>query len=383
VAVTWRCLITLARTGLVVDEIKLAAAPSWETEIGQKGSWGVACVLGDVNPKDTVLDYMTSEKYSWIVVYKDQPIQGGMPADGGFSQKTRTLSVSGPGILGVFDDRIVRAVGGTPATIAASANNYTLTGVTRRRVIRELVTRSLIDTASGAGLPFDLTDGETETGSENRSFVASDFNPVLRKMQEESDDTNGPEFIIRPFSVLQSGQLFIGWKLAIGTPLLGNASLNAAWELGAAFGNVDVDWNMSIPIPHRVWTKGSGDGTITPVGYADNSPALQAVNVVYRDYVDSSHADVADKTKLDGFSAATLADRAAARSTWTATVRIDGKNKDGLQISPELGSWVEGDAPLFRMTKHPVIPDGEYRRRIVGMSSGNEPGTVALKIQPT
>ena len=379
---TWRCLITEARTGLVIDELKLSAEPSWSTEIGQKGSWGVELVLGKDNPKDNALAYMTAGRYSWVVCYNSQPIQGGMPADGGFEQGTRKLSVSGPGILGVFENRIVRAVGGTPATIAASNNNYTLTGVSRRRIIRELVTRSVLDTASGAGLPFDVTDGETETGSENRSYVAADFNAVLKALNDETTDNGGPEFIVRPFLVIQSGVPYVGWKLASGTPLLGNQTLNATWELGAAFGNIDVDYNMAIPIPHRVWTKGAGSGTVSAVGYANNSTALQAANIIYSDYVDTSHGDVSDKTKLDSYSTATLADKSVAMETWNATVRVDGKNQAGKQISPELGSWAEGDAPLFRVTKHPVIPDNTYRRRIVGMSNG-EPGTVQLKIQPT
>lgn len=379
---TWRCLITKAVTGEVVDEIQLCAEPSWETEIGQKGSWSVELALGGPNPKDNIQTYMKSGAHSWVLLHDDQAIQGGMPADGSFNQKERTLSVSGPGILGVLDNRIVHAVGGSPATITASANNYTLSGITPRRVLRELVATSLLDAASGAALPFDITDAQAEVGTTTRTFAAWDFNSVLKKLNDETDNIGGCEFIVRPFTLFQSGVLYVGWKLALGTPQLGNPALDAVWELGAAFGNIDVDYNMSIPKPHRVWSKGAGDGGAAVVGYAENSAALQAAGVVYSDYVDTVHNDAAIKATLDSYAAGILSDRALPLETWSAEVRIDGKNDRGIQISPALGSWVEGDMPLLRITDHPVIPDGDYRRRITGMSNGSAPGLVKLKIQP-
>jgi hypothetical protein len=384
VDVTWRCLITESTTGLVVDELALAADPDWSTEIGAKGSWSADVLLGTgPNTKDTVLSYLTSGRYAWIIVYNNTPIQGGMPASGGYVQKTRTLTATGSGILALFDNRTVRTANGTPATIASSVNNLTIGNATKRRVIRDLIGLSLADTNSGAGLPFDLTDAATETGSENRVFPASDFTSFVRRLNDESDDNQGPEFIIRPYLVQATNQTFVAWQLAIGTPLLGDQNLAAVWELSAAFGDIDIDYNMAVPIPHRVWAKGAGDGPVTVIGYAENSAALQAAKIPYADYVDTSHTEISDKAKLDSFAAATLAERSVPTETWHAMVRVDGKNTQGVQISPELGSWVEGDQPLFRVTKHQVIPDGSYRRRIVGMSKGETPGTVALKIKPT
>ena len=381
---TWRCLITESTTGVIVDELTLAADPDWSTEIGGTGTWSALVLLGTgPNTKDTVLAYLTSGRYAWIIFYNNTPLQGGMPADGDYKQKTRTLTASGAGILALFDNRTTRAPNGTPATISSSANNLALTGLTKRRVIRDLLANSLADTNSGAGLPFDLTDAATETGTENRAFSAADLTSFLRRLGDETDDNQGPEFIIRPYYLLQGGQPSVAWKGAIGTPLLGNQNLDAVWELNAAYSEIDIDYNISVPIPHRVWAKGAGDGPVTAIGYAENSAALQALKIPYADYVDTSHTDISDVAKLNSYAAATLAERSAATETWHATVRVDGKNDAGVQISPELGSWLEGDQPLFRVTKHQVIPDGAYRRRITGMSNGQNPGTVALKIKPT
>jgi hypothetical protein len=380
--VTWRCLITESTTGVIVDELALAADPGWSTELNSKGSWSAQVLLGTgPNTKDNVLSYLLAGRYAWILVYNNFPVQGGMPASGGYVQKDRTLTASGAGMVSLFDNRSVRAPNGTPATIANSANNLAITAATKRRIIRELFAQSLGDTNSGAALPFDLTDAAAETGTETRSYAAADLTSFLRKLTDETDDNLGPEFIVRPYFF--NGQMSVGWKAAIGTPLLGDQNLNATWELSAAFGDIDIDYNMAIPIPHRVWAKGAGDGPVTVIGYAENSAALQTAKIPYADYVDTSHSDISDLTKLNSYAAATLADRSVATETWKATVRVDGRNTYGVQISPELGSWAEGDQPLLRVTKHQVIPDGSYRRRIVGMSNGQDAGTVNLKIKPT
>ncbi len=381
---TWRCLIAEATTGLVVDDLRPLGEPGWDTEINNKGSWSVDLVLGEApNFTSSVLSYVTSGRYVWVIVHDNTPLQGGLPTGAQFEQATRTFSVSGSGIGSVFENRVVRTPNATPATIVNSANNYTLTGITQRRVIRELFSRSVADTASGGGLPFDLTDAAAETGSVTRTYSGWELTSVWGRAQDESDMDDGPEFIIRPYFFYSSNQLYVGWKLAIGTPLLGDQNLNAVWELGSAFGQIDVDYNMAIPIPHRAWAKGSGDSASAIVGHAENTAALQAAHIPYADYVDTSHSDVGVKATLDIYAAAELARNSVALESWTASVRVDGKNTAGVQISPALGSWVEGDAPLLRVTGHPVIPDNSYRRRITGMSNGREPGTVNLKIKPT
>lgn len=379
---TWRVLVCQARTGVVVDELLPLGDPDWETEIGQKGSWGVQLRLGEApNFKDSVLDYVTSGAHLWVVCWGSFPVQGGMPTSASFEQSTRTLHVSGAGIGALFDNRVSRTPNGTPATLTAAGNNWTMTNTTQRAYMRELVVKSLGDSDSGASLPFDVSDGAGETGTTTRTVNAWDLNQVWKLLTDETDNNGGCEFIFRPYAFDTAGAPSIGFALRLGNPALGNLALDAAWELNAAFGNIDVDYNLSIPRPHRVWAKGSGDGGAAIIGYAENTATLQAAGVPYADYVDTTHNDASIKATLDGYAAAILNEYSVPKTTWNAEVRIDGKNDRGVQISPELGSWVEGDMPLLRITDHPVIPDGSYRRRIMGMSNGSAPGLVKLKIQ--
>lgn len=378
----YRVLVCEARTGIVKDELKPSGDPSWSTEIGEKGDWSCELQLGVApNFKDNVLSYTTSGAYFWMICYDDVPLQGGMPSSAGFAQGTNVLSVSGSGIGALFDSREVRMPNATPATIQNAANNWTAAGMSQRALMREIVVKSLGDSDSGASLPFDVSDGAGETGTFTQFFVGSDLTSVWSRLSDQTETDGGVEFIIRPYLFYTGNLPSIGFKLALGTPALGNLTLNALWESGAAFGNIDVDYNMSIPRPHRVWSKGSSDGGgVALIGYAENTAALQALGVPYADYVDTTHSDSKVLTRLNTFASAVLKEYSVPKETWTMSVRIDGKNRKGIQVSPKLGEWVEGDMPLVRVVRHPVIADGTYRRRIMGMSGG-DPGTVNLKIQ--
>lgn len=380
----WRIIICQATTGLVVDELVPMGDPDWEREIGAKGSWGCDLRLGDApNFQDSTLSYVTSGAFFWMVVYGDFPVQGGMPTSATFTQKTQTLRVEGAGIGALFDSRVARTPNGSPETITASGNNWTISNTTQRAYMRELVVKSLGDSDSGATLPFRVNDGEGETGTVTRTVNAYDFGSVWKKLTDETDNQGASEFVFTPYYFTTAGAPSYGFELKLGAPTLGDAGLEAVWELGAAFGTIDVDYNLSVPRPHRSWAKGSGDGAAAVVGYAENTADLQAAGVPYADYVDTTHNDATIKATLDGYAAATLSEFSVPLETWTAEVRVDGRNAQGVQVSPALGEWVEGDAPLLRVTDHPTIPNDSYRRRIVGMSNGSVAGLVKLKIQPT
>lgn len=385
---TWRVLVCQAKTGVIVGELQPTGTPSWSTEIGEKGDWGCSLQLNArsgsgvlMNPKDDVLAYLTSGAYFWAVANGTFIGQAGPPTGGKFEDGL--FQISGSGIGHLLEHRVARQPNGTPATIGASSNDWGFTTMTKRSYMRELVGKSVADSDSGAVLPIDYSDGNGEVGSVARSVKGHELVSVWKKLTDETDNQDSPEFILRPYFTLVGSAPAIAFKLALGTPKLGDANLPAVWELGAAFGNVSVDYNVAVPRPHRSWSKGAGEGPAAVFGYAQNTAPLQAAGVPYADYVDTSHADVSVKATADGYATANLNDFSVPTETWTASVRIDGKNHAGVQISPALGGWAEGDSPLLRITNHPVIPDGSYRRRIIGMSGNDNPSLVDLKIEPT
>ncbi|MGW4487849.1 hypothetical protein ACWEOE_28875 [Amycolatopsis sp. NPDC004368] len=379
---TYRVLACEATTGIVKGEIYPREAPSWSTEICTKGEWGFNVDLGQRgNSKTDILGWTLGGAHFFAVLHDEHPLQAGFPSSAGFKQSENTFSVSGAGVGAIFDNREVRTPNGQPATILNSANDWTISNASQRAVMREILVKSLGDSDSGAALPFRLNDGAGETGTLTRTYLGKDLTEVWKRLSDETETDNGTEFIFKPYLFFTGQAPSIGWELKLGTPALGNLNLNAVWELSAAIGNTDVDYNLSIPRPHRVWAKGSGDGSTALIGYAENTAALQAQGIPYADYVDTSHSDEKDLTKLNSYASAILKEYSVPKETWSPEVRIDGLNASGKKISPALGEWDEGDMPMLRYTKHPVIADGEYRRRIMGMSNGQNAGTVSLKIQ--
>ncbi|MGW4484340.1 hypothetical protein ACWEOE_10930 [Amycolatopsis sp. NPDC004368] len=380
---TFRVMVCQATTGIVKAEIYPREEPTWSTEIGDKGEWGCTVDLGQKgNNGDDIRGYVLGRAHFFVIVHDEFPLQGGFPTSAGYQQAGNTFTMSGPGIGGLFDNREVRAPNGQPATIQNSANDWTISNASQRAVMRELLVKSLADSDSGASLPFNVDDGAGETGTLTRTYLGKDLTEVWKRLSDETETDQGTEFIFRPYYFETAGKPSYGFALNLGTPALGDLDLNAAWELGAAFGNIDLDWNLSIPVPHRVWAKGSGDGTTSLIGYAENTAALQALGIPYADYVDTTHSDEKDLTKLNSYASAVLKQYSQVEETWDVSVRVDGLNAQGKKISPALGEWAEGDMPMFRVTGHPVLADGEYRRRIMGMSNGDDPGTVSLKVQP-
>jgi hypothetical protein len=377
----WRIIITNTVTGAFVDELIPAEQPTFTVELNTKGSWGTTLALGSPpNTVDNVLAYATGGKHTWTVVWDSYPVQGGPPTDVSYEQAKRTLTVSGPGLGAFFEQREVRNPAGSPATINATANTRIITGYSRRQIMRQLVVDSCAPT--GNALPLDVADGLSEGGTQNRVYNGWDLAAVWKKITEESEAQNGPEFVLRPLFLNISGTDYVAFKLALGTPLLGNQALDALWESNAAFGSIDVDFNAGVFRPHNVWVKGAGDAGAAAIGYATNSTALVAGGYPYASRANTEHADEIAKTTLDSYAAADLAQYSVAQSTWRMKIRIDGKNDRGVVVSPQLGSFSEGDQPLIRVTKHDVISDDTYRRRIVGYTN-SDPGTVDLKLAPT
>lgn len=375
----YRVLITDTITGAIVDELEPIQQPKFDVEILTKGSWGVDLILNNTTNANA-MGYALSRKHTWVVCWDSYAIQGGLPASAGFDQASRKLSVSGAGIGSVFDQRTTRAIPGVPATITSSGNSGTFTSFNKRRIVRDLFAAGTSGT--GAGLPIDFTDASGETGSETRTYNGYDFTSWWSRAMDEADSSLGPEFYFQPYITVSGGIRVIYFALKIGSPLLGDQALAAAWELNAAYGAIDLDYNLSIMPPHYTWEKGSGSGGAMITGFADNTTVLNGLGIPYADYAENGHSDVSDPVILNAFASQTAGQLQATQEQWTASVRIDGKNESGVVISPTFGTWNPGDKPLFRITGHPVLADGSYRRRIYGYSDG-DPGTVALKIQPT
>lgn len=373
---TWRALIAETVTGKIVSDCTPRDLPKFDRKLTDKGSWTINVVPDDkANAAVDFHTYTDAGKYSWLVMCDDLVPQAGPVVTYQYDENTRNLSVSGTGIQGIFDRRVLRKATGAPDNIVHVGNDLAITSKSLRGIAREIVAANLAQT--GYGLPVDVP--ATETGTSTRTYLGYDLANVWDRLEELSKVENGPELDFRPY--LTSNGNAIRWEMLIGAPKLGNQTSTAVWDYGGALGQIDVDTNGSASPCMKAWAKGSGTERTLIVGYAANS-ALVAQGYPPVDFVDNDHTSVIVKATLTSYAVADLAKLSAPIESWKCTVRVDGTTSAGVSVSPKLGAWSLGDAPLFGLSKHPWIRDGQYRRRILGYGSDTE-STVSLELQTT
>jgi hypothetical protein len=373
----WRALVAETVSGNVVADVVMSAYPQFSRKLCDKGSWAIDLVVDDKANRGIDFHAFTEPaRYSWIVAYNDMAVQAGPVWTYAFKEDSRTLSVAGSGLGGLFGRRVLRNPAGNAATVADVSNDLTYTGLTLASILVELVS----DNASQFGYALPLDWPALTPGSAQRTFAGAELANVWDRLTELSQVINGPEFEFAP--VLSAGGSRIRWQLVTGSPLLGDSASTSVWDYGAALSAIDIDVNGSASPVTRVWAKGAGQDAATLTGFAENADLI-GVGYPGLDYVDSAHTSDTNPDDLTGYAQADAADFRTPDEKWACTVRIDGLiNSDGVEISPGFGSWSLGDAPLFGLSGHPWIADGLYRRRILGYTQA-DPSTLALVIGST
>ena len=373
----WRVLVAETLTGKIVADVIPAAFPSYERVLNDKGSWGVSLLVGEAaNSSVDLHTYTQSGKYSWIIAYGEHITQAGPVWTYQFDDDSSRLSVAGAGIGSEFGKRVLRNPNGRTAIVDPS-EDLAYRGLSLRGIQRQLVADNMVQ--AGYELPIDLP--EPEEGVAERTYFGYDLAWVADRMDDLSKVIGGPEFDFVPYFVPRENR--IRWRLDIGSPLLGNQHTSAVWDYGGALGSINVDVDGGSAPAARVWVKGSGSEREMLTGFAEDT-SWHERGFPPIDYVDSSHTSVTEQPTLEGYADAALADYADPLETWTCSVRVDGARlqETGVEISPALGNWALGDAPVFYLSGHPWLPDGGFRRRIIGYSNDTQ-DTASLQLEQT
>lgn len=362
-------------TGLLVADVTPRDLPSFSRKLTDRGQWTIT-VIPDDRPNAS-LDFHSltdAGRFSWVILCGPVVVQAGPTFTHSYDENTRTLSVSGTGIAGLFDRRVLRG-SGPYKSIVDTREDVTISNRTLRGIAREIVATNLAQT--GYGLPIDLP--APETGTNTRTYHGYDLAMVWSRLHELSQVIDGPELDFAPYLV--PGENRLRWQMLTGNPLLGDQQTPNVWDYGGALSAIDVDVNGSASPATRVWVKGTGTERTMLTGFAED-PSLVALGFPPTDYVDGDHTSATEVATLRSYAVADLAAFRTPTETWTCSVRIDGATGAGVAVSPALGSWALGDAPTFGVSGHPWIPDGQYRRRILAFSSKDE-ASVNLDLQPT
>ncbi|MBB1153528.1 hypothetical protein [Amycolatopsis dendrobii] len=373
---TWRVLIADTVTGTILSDVTPRDLPSFSRKVTDKGSWTVNVMPEDrANSAVDLHACVDAGRYTWIVACDDYICQAGPTFTYQYDENTRNLSVSGAGIQSLFDRRVLRNPAGPANNIVHVNNDLVLNGYTLRGIAREIVAANLAQV--GYGLPIDVP--AAEAGTSTRTYYGYDLATVWDRLNELSKVDKGPELDFRPYITPSGNQ--IRWELLIGSPKLGNQTSTSVWDYGGALGQIDVDTNGAASPCVKAWVRGSGTERTMLAGYASND-TLISLGYPPTDYVDNDHTSVVLKPTLDAYAIADLAQFSAPSETWKCNVRVDGLSSRGVLVSPKLGGWSPGDAPIFGVSGHPWIKDGQYRRRILGFSNDTE-STVSLELQET
>lgn len=371
----WRVLAAETTTGALLADITPRDLPSFSRKLTDKGSWTVNVVPDDRANAHLDFHALTDAgRITWAVLWDSVVVQAGPTFTHSYDENSRALSVSGTGIQGLFDRRVLR----NPVpytTITNTSEDLVITGRSLRGIAREIIAATLAQ--PGYGLPIDLP--APETGTNTRTYYGYDLAKTWERLDDLSKVIDGPEVDFWPYLV--PGENRLRWQLLIGAPLLGDPQTAAVWDYGGALSAIDVDVNGSASPCTRVWVKGSGNERGLLTGYADN-PDLVGLGFPPTDYVDGDHTSVTEPKTLAAYATADLTAFATATETWKCSIRVDGATGTGIEVSPALGTFSLGDNPTFGISGHPWIPDGQYRRRILGYSNAKE-AAVQLDLQPT
>lgn len=368
-------MVAETTTGTLLADVTPRDLPSFTRKLTDRGQWTVNLVPDDSANASLDFHALTDAgRFTWVIMCGSVVVQAGPTFTYSFDENSRALSVSGTGIAGLFDRRVLRN-SAAYTSIVDTSEDVTISNRSLRGIAREIVAINLAQT--GYALPIDLP--APETGTNTRTYYGYDLAGVWNRLDDLSKVINGPEIDFWPYLV--PGQNKLRWQMLIGSPLLGDQQSAAVWDYGGALSAIDVDVNGAASPCTRVWVKGSGTERSLLTGYAENT-TLIGLGFPPTDYVDGDHTSVTDTSTLKNYADADLAAFNAPTETWRCSIRIDGATGAGVEVSPELGNWTLGDAPIFGVSGHPWIPDGQYRRRILAYSSKDE-ASVQLDLQPT
>ncbi len=377
----WRVLIAETLSGEIRADVAYTGDFTFERTLCEKGSLAVSVYVDGPNAQVDLHTYTRPGKYSWILVYGTVIVQAGPVWSYQFNDADRTLQVTCGGMFSLFSRRVTRNPAGSAddpvKAIVNESEDLAYTGLSLRGIMSRLVSDNLAQL--DYGMP-SIHVPEPEAGEAERNYPAYNLKMLADNMTDLAGVIGGPEFDFAP-EFTEHGT-HVRWNLKIGNPLLGDQESTNVWDYGtegAPIGTIDVDVDGSDSPITRVWVKGDGTERDLKTGFAED---LSRVHEGYpgTDFVDGDHTSVTEQQTLEDYADKDLELLSAATEAWTCEVRIAGPG--AVEYAPALSNWQLGEAPLFAIANHPWLPDGSYRRRVLGYSNASD-SSVSLKLAET
>lgn len=366
-------------TGSVLDEIPLAIDPTWAQQINQAGLWTVQTQAGGAGglKKSTLRGLLQAGRVSVAVCWGS-----GSPADyicqagplwswgmqGGGSESPPIVQLGGSGFWGLPSALEQIAVGWNGASLGIGMDtSYTssLQGIACGIVANASARwQQLI----GSPMPVDIP--AAIPGAKTMRYYGYQFTSAGQRLQELTQMVSGPDILFLPYFATSNT---IRWRMVVGNPYLAQPGDALTFDYPGSIRSIlpNSDGSKLATTSYAVgsgsdystlWASAS-DSTLTadgwpPLEFADISRSSETLPAALATYVKSEQ---------------TLYGRP--QETWTATVSTD--------TEPPFGSYQPGLFAAYNVQDHPIILDGQYGQRILGLQNGSNVGEIQHILQAT
>jgi hypothetical protein len=226
----------------------------------------------------------------------------------------------------------------------------------------------------GSGLPVDLPAADPTVGADVRSYFGYDLVSTGQRLQELTQDENGPDIFFQPYQTSGQGSRIIRHSMLIGQPEITQTGAPLLFDYNSNLVRLSIIGDVK-NLATTAWVKGSGSQDGQLYGYATATPLIISGYPAV-DLVDSNHTSSSSQAALNSWATASINLYGNAQvEQWKATVKTD--------MDPLWGEYVPGQYANYEVQDHPWVPNGRFLFRLIGVSSSssNQRGTVDHLVQ--
>jgi len=259
----------------------------------------------------------------------------------------------------VFDGRLVMPDGYYLSPLTAPGLSY---AISPPDLVAALLTQGT--TGIGRGLPLTIPP-LSGAGGVPISYLPADLGTVYDRVNEQVVAVGGPDVFFTP--VLSPDQSTLTWVANIGRPLLGSPRPSSTFDF-----NVAVDTIAGSDDYTQLATVGIVPGTVQTtnfrlMGTAGITPS--GARLAF-ERVDRTSVSNANQAHLQSLATTFVSTYSQPVQQWTINVFPDDHPY-------YLSEWSIGDVVKMSIQDHPLLADGDYLRRVVGVN-GHTPTTVGI-----
>ena len=348
------------RTGRIGFELPFSTL-SWDTPLNAVGTLTADLVAEDVwdgladqderNPRQVFRDFLTGPwRWSFVLAFGDLAVWAGpYIAPKMDAAHPSIVSVGGSELLAIYGRRVLVKPGAPQPNHVAADTAFTNAN------LAEIALALFEQGTAGPGYELPINFPTVATGGAIiRTYWGYDLATYQDRILDLTKEENGPDVRLDPRIYTGDDANYVVWDLRIGQPHLGQTLAPWAWEHGAAGVQLGYDLDAK-DVASTVYVGGSGQDRLKQIGSASD-PKLINQGFPALDLLDGSHSSIGDVAQLNAWAAGDLTQHGIPQESWSVKVPAGG--------DPRIGQFRVGDDMLVGVPAHPLIPEGDYRRRI-------------------